>query len=41
MSDNLVELEHLTKHFDVKQGVFARGTAKVAVLAGARNAVSA
>jgi oligopeptide/dipeptide ABC transporter ATP-binding protein len=29
VSDNLVELEHLTKHFDVKQGVFARGTAKV------------
>jgi oligopeptide/dipeptide ABC transporter ATP-binding protein len=28
-TDNLVELEHLTKHFDVKQGVFARGTAKV------------
>ena len=25
----LVEVEHLTKHFDVKQGVFARGTAKV------------
>src|SRR5690242_12693006 len=28
-ADNLVEVEHLTKHFDVKQGVFARGTAKV------------
>jgi oligopeptide/dipeptide ABC transporter ATP-binding protein len=28
-ADNLVELERLTKHFDVKQGVFARGTAKV------------
>jgi oligopeptide/dipeptide ABC transporter ATP-binding protein len=28
-TENLVELEHLTKHFDVKQGVFARGTAKV------------
>ena len=28
-TDNLVELERLTKHFDVKQGVFARGTAKV------------
>jgi len=28
-TDNLVEVEHLTKHFDVKQGVFARGTAKV------------
>src|SRR5262249_2911693 len=27
--DNLVELEHLTKHFAVKQGVFARGTAQV------------
>jgi oligopeptide/dipeptide ABC transporter ATP-binding protein len=26
---NLVELEHLTKHFAVKQGVFARGTAQV------------
>jgi oligopeptide/dipeptide ABC transporter ATP-binding protein len=26
---HLVELEHLTKHFAVKQGVFARGTAKV------------
>ncbi|HZP71987.1 MAG TPA: dipeptide ABC transporter ATP-binding protein [Gaiellaceae bacterium] len=27
--DNLVELEHLTKHFAVKQGVFARGKAQV------------
>ena len=26
---NLVELEHLTKHFAVKQGIFARGTAQV------------
>ena len=26
---NLVELEHLTKHFAVKQGVFARGKAQV------------
>jgi peptide/nickel transport system ATP-binding protein len=26
---NLVELEHLTKRFQVKQGVFARGTAEV------------
>ena len=28
-SDNLVEVEHLTKRFAVKQGVFARGTAEV------------
>jgi oligopeptide/dipeptide ABC transporter ATP-binding protein len=28
-SENLVELEHLTKHFAVKQGVFARGTSQV------------
>jgi len=28
-NDNLVELEHLTKHFAVKQGVFARGKAQV------------
>ena len=28
-SENLVELEHLTKRFAVKQGVFARGTAAV------------
>ena len=28
-SGNLVEIEHLTKHFAVKQGVFARGTAEV------------
>jgi oligopeptide/dipeptide ABC transporter ATP-binding protein len=27
--ENLVELEHLTKHFAVKQGVFARGKAEV------------
>ena len=27
--DNLVEVEHLTKHFAVKQGVFARGKAVV------------
>jgi peptide/nickel transport system ATP-binding protein/oligopeptide transport system ATP-binding protein len=27
--DNLVELDHLTKHFAVRQGVFARGTAVV------------
>ncbi len=27
--DNLVEIEHLTKHFAVKQGVFARGTSQV------------
>ena len=26
---NLVELENLTKRFQVKQGVFARGTAEV------------
>ena len=26
---NLVEIEHLTKHFAVKQGVFARGHAQV------------
>jgi peptide/nickel transport system ATP-binding protein/oligopeptide transport system ATP-binding protein len=29
MSDDLVEVEHLTKRFAVKQGVFARGTAQV------------
>ena len=29
MSDALVEVEHLTKRFAVKQGVFARGTAQV------------
>ena len=28
-TDNLVELEHLTKRFAVKQGVFARGKAEV------------
>jgi ABC-type oligopeptide transport system ATPase subunit len=28
-SENLVEVEHLTKHFAVKQGVFARGHAQV------------
>jgi oligopeptide/dipeptide ABC transporter ATP-binding protein len=28
-SENLVELEHLTKRFQVKQGVFARGKAEV------------
>jgi oligopeptide/dipeptide ABC transporter ATP-binding protein len=28
-SDNLVELDHLTKRFAVKQGVFARGKAQV------------
>jgi oligopeptide/dipeptide ABC transporter ATP-binding protein len=28
-SENLVELDNLTKHFAVKQGVFARGTAQV------------
>ena len=28
-ADNLVELEHLTKRFAVKQGVFARGKAEV------------
>ncbi len=28
-SENLVEIEHLTKRFAVKQGVFARGTAQV------------
>jgi oligopeptide/dipeptide ABC transporter ATP-binding protein len=28
-SENLVELDHLTKHFAVKQGVFARGKAQV------------
>jgi len=28
-SDNLVEVEHLTKRFAVKQGVFARGKAEV------------
>jgi peptide/nickel transport system ATP-binding protein len=28
-SESLVEVEHLTKHFAVKQGVFARGTAQV------------
>jgi peptide/nickel transport system ATP-binding protein/oligopeptide transport system ATP-binding protein len=28
-SDNLVEIEHLTKRFAVKQGVFARGTTQV------------
>ena len=28
-SENLVELEHLTKRFAVKQGVFSRGTAQV------------
>jgi len=27
--DALVEIDHLTKHFAVKQGVFARGTAQV------------
>jgi peptide/nickel transport system ATP-binding protein len=29
MSENLVEVTNLTKHFAVKQGVFARGTAQV------------
>jgi len=29
MNNNLVEVEHLTKRFAVKQGVFARGTAQV------------
>jgi peptide/nickel transport system ATP-binding protein/oligopeptide transport system ATP-binding protein len=29
VSDNLVELEHLTKRFAVRQGVFARGTGEV------------
>src|SRR5215467_3358660 len=28
-TENLVELDHLTKRFQVKQGVFARGTAQV------------
>jgi peptide/nickel transport system ATP-binding protein/oligopeptide transport system ATP-binding protein len=28
-AENLVEVEHLTKHFAVKQGVFARGHAQV------------
>jgi peptide/nickel transport system ATP-binding protein len=28
-SENLVEIEHLTKHFAVKQGVFARGHSQV------------
>ena len=28
-AENLVEIEHLTKHFAVKQGVFARGHAQV------------
>ena len=28
-NENLVELDHLTKRFQVKQGVFARGTAEV------------
>src|SRR6266571_3329332 len=28
-SDNLVEIDHLTKRFVVKQGVFARGKAEV------------
>ena len=28
-SENLVEVEHLTKRFQVKQGVFARGKAEV------------
>src|ERR1035437_3743526 len=28
-SENLVEIEHLTKRFAVKQGVFARGRAEV------------
>src|SRR5581483_11442331 len=28
-TNNLVELEHLTKRFQVKQGVFARGKAEV------------
>jgi oligopeptide/dipeptide ABC transporter ATP-binding protein len=31
---NLVELEHLTKHFAVKQGVFARGRAEVHAVDG-------
>ena len=29
VGDTLVELEHLTKHFPVRQGVFARGKAEV------------
>ncbi len=29
VSENLVEVEHLTKHFPVKQGVFARGKGMV------------
>ena len=29
MTENLVEIEHLTKRFQVKQGVFARGKAEV------------
>ena len=28
-SETLVEVEHLTKHFAVKQGVFARGHTQV------------
>jgi oligopeptide/dipeptide ABC transporter ATP-binding protein len=31
---NLVELDHLTKHFAVKQGVFARGKAEVHAVEG-------
>jgi len=31
---NLVELDHLTKHFAVRQGVFARGKAKVHAVEG-------